>query len=226
MLNSLIDLFFPKICYACGNAIESKLNHICLRCRHQLPRANSEYLTHNSLEKVFLGRLDFEKSNALFRFQKEGKIQNLFHALKYRGVKEIGLSLGELAALELKDTGFFNEVDLLLPVPIHSKKMRKRGFNQSHFIAKGVEDVTSIKVNKTAVVKEVNTASQTKKRRFERWKNVNKTFKIVDSKALAGKHILIIDDVVTTGATVEALGIELQKIDGVKISLLTIATTF
>jgi len=227
MLNSLIDLFFPKICYACGNAIESKLNHICLHCRHDLPRVDTFILQEdNPIEKIFWGRLQIEKATSFLQYQKDGKVQNLLYYLKYKGIKEIGISLGELTALELKETSFFNDIDLLLPVPIHRRKMKKRGFNQSHLIAEGVSKVSAIKVDKTAVQKIINTPSQTKKGRFQRWENVASSFKVIDNTALEQKHILIIDDVVTTGATIEALGLELLKLEGVKLSLLTIASTF
>ena len=178
--------------------------------------------------KQFKRFLEFEfvKASSYLKFEQYGKTQRLLHALKYKGVKEIGTTLGELAALEIGETNFFDTIDVIVPVPIHKIKRKKRGYNQSYFIAEGIRNITEKKVEKTAVIKEINTESQTKKGRFKRWQNVNSTFKIIDSEVLIGKHILLVDDVATTGATIEAIGIQLQQLRGVKLSLLTIAATF
>ena len=181
----------------------------------------------NPIEKIFWGRLELEKASSYIRFEKESKIQRLLHALKYRGIKDVGTTLGKLAAKEFVKSDFFNEIDVIVPIPIHKKKQRKRGYNQSHFIADGISAVTQIPVDKTSIRKNLNTSSQTNKSRFERYKNVNQTFTLTErASQLTSKHILLVDDVVTTGATIEACGNELKKIDGSKISLLTIACTY
>ncbi len=226
MLNSLIDLFFPKICYACGDSIESSVKEVCVNCRHQLPRVHVHLYKENPIDKIFWGRIKLEKSTAFIRFQKGGKIQNVLHALKYKGIKSVGITLGEMAALEIQESGFFEDIDLMVPIPIHHIKRKKRGYNQSELIANGISNITEMEVNSVVLKKVLNTQSQTRKKRIERWENVNSTFRISDKESLKNKHILMIDDVVTTGATIEAVANELNKLPGVKLSLLTIACTF
>ena len=166
------------------------------------------------------------KSNRLRKFEKNGTLQKLLHSLKYTGVKDVGVTLGELAALEIESSGFFNGIDVLIPVPIHAKKQKKRGYNQSHYIAEGIMNITTLPINLTSIKKELNTASQTRKKRFERFENVSNTFTSLNTEDLTGKHILLVDDVVTTGSTLEACANVLKEIEGVKLSLLTISATY
>ena len=181
----------------------------------------------NLIEKIFWGRLDLIKATSFLKFEKNGKIQQLLHALKYKGVYQVGTTLGSMAARELETTELFNDIDLLVPVPIHKIKKEKRGYNQSHYIADGISAVTGIEVDKTSIVKYVNTKSQTRKTRFERFENTENTFSIKSNKKLKNKHILLVDDVLTTGSTIEACGNTLQKnVEGVQLSLLTIAFTY
>lgn len=226
MFESLFNLIFPKICYACGDVINGSIQHICLSCRADLPKINVQDFTNNKIQHLFWGRLELKKANAYLKFEQEGKTQRLLHALKYKGIKEVGNTLGELAAIELKDSNFFNKIDVLLPIPIHYIKTKKRGYNQSHFIAEGISNITKIPVDVKSIIKEVNTKSQTKKNRFQRFENVNETFKVLHKEPLEGKHVLLIDDVVTTGATIEACGNALRNINGIQLSLLTIASTY
>jgi ComF family protein len=226
MLEAMFNLIYPKICYACGEAISGNINNICISCRAELAYINDKDFENNPIQKLFYGRVTFEKATAFVRFEKNGKMQKLLHALKYKGIKEVGITLGELAALDVGTTGFFDGIDLVVPVPIHAKKLKKRGYNQSHFIAEGIRNITDLPVDLTSIQKELNTASQTRKKRFERFENVTKTFTLESSTPLKGKHILLVDDVVTTGSTLEACANVLQKIDGVKLSLLTISATY
>ena len=226
MLSSLIDLLFPRICLACGNNCPVKLKQICLTCRSELPQTNWHLTKNHQLDKLFWGRLESEKATSFFKFEKGGKVQQLIHQLKYKGMKEVGVSLGEMAATELLKSDFFELIDCLVPVPIHPIKQQKRGFNQSQLIADGVANITSIPLHKTALIKSYNTSSQTKKSRFKRWLNVDTTFELTDKAIFKNKNVLLIDDVVTTGSTIEACAKELLKIEGVKINLLTIAATY
>jgi len=226
MLSSLIDLLFPRICLACGNSCPVKYNQICLTCRNELPQTNWHLTKAHPLEKLFWGRLSLEKSTSFLKFEQGGKVQLLIHHLKYKGVKELGITLGEMAAIELKKSDFFESIEYIIPVPIHPIKQQKRGYNQSHFIAEGIANITGIPLNKSALTKDYNTSSQTKKSRFKRWLNVNTTFKITDEALFKNKNVLLIDDVITTGSTIEACSKELLKIEGVKLNLLTIAATY
>ena len=226
MLNALFNLIYPKICYACGEAISGEINNVCITCRAELAFLNIREFENNPIQQLFWGRVKFEKATAFTKFEKNGKVQKLLYALKYKGIKEVGITLGELAALEIGTTNFFNEIDIIIPVPIHAKKKKKRGYNQSHYIAEGIQNITKIPVNLQSIKKELNTASQTRKGRFERFENVSNTFTLLNSSQLKGKHILLIDDVVTTGSTLEVCANVLQKIEGVKLSLLTISATY
>lgn len=226
MLKQLFNLIYPKICYACGDSIVGKIDNICLSCRVQINKLHIREFQNNPIQQLFWGRVDFEKAIAFSRFEKNGKIQHLLHALKYKGIKEVGVTLGELAALDIGASSFFDDIDVILPIPLHKKKLKKRGYNQSHFIAEGIRNITELPTDLSSVIKETNTASQTKKKRFERFKNVDGTFKLINNNELQHKHILLVDDVVTTGATLEACANELLKIEGVKLSLLTIAATY
>jgi ComF family protein len=223
MLNSLLNLFFPRVCYACGDGLQEQVEHICLKCRHSLPRTNAHRIPNNPVEKIFWGRVPFQKVTAFLYFQKTGKVQNLLHHLKYKGIKEIGCTLGELAAQELQDDNFFDDIDLILPIPLHPQKQKKRGYNQSHFLAKGLSNVTGIPWNSSILNKHSNTQSQTRKNRFQRWQNVESSFSVDQSESLENQHLLLVDDVVTTGATVEACASPLLSIKNVKLSLLSIA---
>ena len=226
MLEALFNLIFPKICYACGDAISGSVQHICLSCRGDLAKIDTQDFTNNKIQQLFWGRLELEKASSYLKFEQYGKTQRLLHALKYKGVKEVGITLGELAAIELMEKGFFHEIDLLLPIPIHRIKNKKRGYNQSHYIAEGIANISNIPIDKTSLFKNVNTKSQTKKNRFERFENVTRTFELVQPRQLENKHVLLIDDVVTTGATIEACGNTLRNINGIRLSLLTIASTY
>jgi ComF family protein len=226
MFRALFNLIYPKICYACGEAINGELQDICVTCRSELAYLNIREFQNNPIQQLFWGRVEFEKATAFTKFEKKGKMQHLLHALKYKGIKDVGITLGELAALEIGTTDFFNDIDVIIPVPIHAKKQKTRGYNQSHYIAQGIQNITEIAIDFDSIVKEQHTSSQTRKRRFERYENVTNTFNLLNKNKLKGKHILLVDDVVTTGSTLEACATQLQKIEGLKLSLLTISVSY
>lgn len=223
MIEALANLFFPKVCVACGESITGKLEHLCLSCRHKLPRMPQFDQMENQASKVFWARVPFQRVSAYLLFQKKGSVQAILHQLKYKGKKEIGLTMGGLMAQELMQTNFFAGIDYLVPVPIHPIKQKKRGYNQSLFLAEGTGAVAGIELRTDVIKKELNTASQTRKGRFKRWENVSASFALQETKALQGKHLLLIDDVLTTGSTAEACAQELLKIEGLKVSFLSLA---
>lgn len=225
MIGSVFQLFYPKICFACGKPMNKTFKHICLQCRHALPRTEAYERAENPIHKLFWGRLPLERATAFLQFQKSGKVQRLIHQFKYKGVKEIGNTLGEMAGYELNETGFFEGIDCIVPVPIHKLKLKKRGYNQSHFIAEGIAEALEIPADFDLIAKEINTESQTRKSRFKRWQNVDASFKLQPDKIpdYRAKHILMVDDVLTTGSTLEACGNQLLQIPEVKLSLLTMA---
>ncbi|MAC95762.1 MAG: amidophosphoribosyltransferase [Flavobacteriales bacterium] len=225
MIGSVFQLFYPKVCFACGKPLSKNFEHICLQCRHSLPRTEAYDRKENPIQKMFWGRLPLERATSFLQFQKSGKVQRLIHHFKYKGVKEIGYTLGQMAAFELKEKGFFEGIDSIVPIPIHKLKLKKRGYNQSYFIAEGISDAIQIKIDLELITKEIHTESQTKKSRFKRWQNVDSSFKLNMERIpeYRGKHILLVDDVLTTGSTLEACGSQLLQIPGVKLSLLTMA---
>jgi len=177
----------------------------------------------NPVEQLFWGRCKIEAAAAFSYYNKGSRIRNLIHNLKYRGIMEIGSELGRIYGLVLKSSGYTETIDLIIPVPLHYKKQRSRGFNQSEIIADGISDATGIQVNNNAVVRSVSSSTQTKRSRYERWVNVEGIFKIADPELIRGKHILLIDDVITTGSTMESCINEILKTEGVKVSIAALA---
>jgi ComF family protein len=179
--------------------------------------------TDNPVAQSFWGRAEIKNAASFYYFQKGGGVQNLLHNLKYKGQKELGMQLGLMYGAELKDTESFKSVDVVMPVPLHKKKERKRGYNQSEYFAMGLAKSMGIELDTTTLIKTVHTQSQTKKTRIERVKNVAEVFTITNPQQLAGKHVLLVDDVITTGATIEACALKLAESEGVSVSVVSIA---
>lgn len=225
ILNHLINLFYPQVCPACGNLLMKGEETVCLSCRYLLPKTHYENNPENPLAQMFWGQLSFHAVTAEFFFSKTGKVQHLLHQLKYEGNKDAGFFLGQQLGESIKNAELFQNIDLLVPIPLHPKKEHIRGYNQSHIIAQGVEDKTNIPIAKDCLIRKVFTSTQTKKSREERWENVKDIFEIKDSKYYESKHILLIDDVLTTGATLLAAGRTLSQVLDIKISAATAACT-
>jgi ComF family protein len=222
-LNHLINLFYPRVCAACGNLLMSKEETVCLSCRYLLPKTLYEKNADNPLAQMFYGQINFHAVTAEFFFSKTGKVQHLLHQLKYEGNQDAGFFLGQQLGESIKEAELFQEIDYIIPIPLHPKKEHIRGYNQSHVIAQGVEDVTEIPIMKDCLYRKVFTSTQTKKSREERWDNVKDIFDIKNGERLKGQHILLIDDVLTTGATLMAAGKTLSQIPDIKISVATAA---
>ena len=172
---------------------------------------------------MFYGQIDFHAVTAEFFFSKTGKVQHLLHQLKYEGNKDAGFFLGQQLGESIKESELFQNLDYLIPIPLHPKKEHIRGYNQSHVIAQGVENMTEIPIIKDCLYRKVFTSTQTKKSREERWDNVKDIFDIKNGERLKGQHVLLIDDVLTTGATLMAAGKTLSQIPDIKISVATAA---
>ena len=223
LLNHLINLFYPRVCAACGNLLMSKEETVCLSCRYLLPKTLYEKNADNPLAQMFYGQIDFHAVTAEFFFSKTGKVQHLLHQLKYEGNQDAGFFLGQQLGESIKEAELFQEIDYVVPIPLHPKKEHIRGYNQSHVIAQGVENVTEIPIMKDCLYRKVFTSTQTKKSREERWDNVKDIFDIKKGERLKGQHVLLIDDVLTTGATLMAAGKTLSQIPDIKISVATAA---
>ncbi|MFD2822772.1 ComF family protein [Lacinutrix iliipiscaria] len=223
MLNTVVNLFFPKVCYSCYDALLDFENYVCTKCRHNLPITNFHYDTNNPVEKVFYGRAKVEKATALLRFEKKGIVQQLIHNLKYKGYEDIGVFLGEWLGNELKDIEGFKDVDVVIPVPLHKNKLKKRGYNQVDKFGEEIAKALSTEYNKTSLIKITNTKSQVTKKRFARWQITNELFAIENLNQIENKHILLVDDIITTGATLESCINVLNTAKNVKISIATMA---
>lgn len=222
-LNSILNLFYPRVCAACGEALLKDEEIVCLKCHYMLPRTGYEFNPDNPLAQAFYGRVKFHAVTACFFFAKTGKVQHLIHELKYKGNKEAGVFLGQQIGESIKEAPLFQGIDYLIPIPLHPKREKKRGYNQSLMIAQGIHEVTGIAMGSKYLVRTVNTATQTKKSAEERFKNVKDIFEVRFVDELKGKHVLLIDDVLTTGATLESCAHQLENIPGIIISAATVA---
>jgi ComF family protein len=223
ILSGLSDLFYPRICEGCQRALHKDEEILCLHCNLKLPRTHFHSQPENKAAQIFMGRLHFAYVTSFLYFTKDGMAQHLLHAFKYKKKLEVGKKIGTLFAFELRDCDWIKTIDAIIPVPLHKKKEKLRGFNQAEILARSMGDVLDIPVKTDWLERVADTVSQTKKSRLARLENVREAFAIRDNKAQENTHILLIDDVLTTGATLEACALELLKIKGVKISIVAIA---
>jgi ComF family protein len=221
--DDFISLLFPRLCYACGNHLLRNEKLICTECYVIIPRTNYHTINKNPVEQLFWGRCIIEKAAAFSFYNKGSRIRNLIHNLKYNGVQEIGYEIGRIYGLSLRDSGFIDDIDLIVPVPLHPSKKRIRGYNQSDTISEGIASATGLKVNKISLVRSRVSLTQTRRSRYERWTNVEGIFSVVDPEKLIGQHILLVDDVITTGSTIESCANELLGVEGVKVSAVALA---
>lgn len=222
-LRDFFDLFFPNLCAACGTSLVSQERVICTKCIFELPRTRFHLDPENILAKQFWGRVKLEQASAFVHFQKGSKVQHIMHELKYKNRPEAAARMGELYAQDLKTSDHWIRPDVIIPVPLHASRFRRRGYNQSEEIAKGLASVLKIPIDTKSLVRITNTSSQTRKNRFERYENLLSAFALKKPAVLASRHILLVDDVVTTGATLEACCVELMKVKGVKVSICAMA---
>ena len=224
-LADFVSLVFPQLCAACGESLVTGEELICTDCRFSLPYTNFHCHADNIVAQQFWGRIKLEAAYALFYFIKGGKVQNLVHGLKYKGIKQIGTLLGEMAGGQLVKNELFKTVEVIIPVPLHKKRLKQRGYNQAECFAAGIAGQLNADLETDNLIRPTATETQTHKSRFERYGNMQEVFTVQYPERLAGKHILLVDDVITTGSTLEACGMQLLKIDGVKLSIATIAYT-
>ena len=217
-------LFYPYNCIGCGSDVIDDGNFLCLQCIQDLPHTNFNLHANNPLEKIFWGRIPVTSAMSEFYFSKGSIIQNMVHELKYRGNKNAGRYFGNLIGKSLLNCNRF-EVDMIIPLPLFEKKEKMRGYNQAEILCNGISEIINKPVIKGNVIRKIFTDTQTKKHRTERWKNVENIFHVTNSEQLEGKHILLVDDVVTTGATLESCGLEILKIKNTRVSIATLAVT-
>jgi ComF family protein len=223
VLKDLLSLLLPRTCPACGNILKDWEECMCLVCLGKLPVTRFHMDLNNQMAEMFWGRVNLLQAIAWFYFRKGSAYQEVLHKLKYNDRPDIGFLLGRQYGFELRQCDEFIKPDLLVPVPLNAKKLRKRGYNQSEAIARGLAIGLNIPLDNNALTRPVNTATQTRKSRYERYLNVSGKFKVNDSERLQNCHILIIDDVITTGATLEACAEHLLEIPGIRVSVAALA---
>ena len=208
---------------ACNQCLYDSESCICTFCRYHLPQTNYHLQKDNPIIRNFWGRVNVHAASSCYYFNKGGKVQRLLHRLKYEGCEDIGKEIGNLYGNKLKESDLFNDIDIVIPVPLHPKKMKKRGYNQSELFGDGIASSMQIKLETKIIKRVAETSSQTKKSRFERWVNVSDYFRVTDPLLLKNKHLLLVDDVITTGATLEACIQSILNVVDAKISVATIA---
>jgi ComF family protein len=221
-LHGFFSLLYPKYCVVCKSSLFGNEEIICTVCRHSLPVTRFHLSDQNPVEQLFRGRLLIQFATSLLYFDKGSKYRNLVHQLKYQGRRDVGIFLGRMLGSTLKESGM-QQPDFIVPVPLHRKKQRRRGYNQSELIARGISEVLNVIVCTNALRRTVFTDTQTRRKRYERWTNVENVFRSSGSEFLKGKHILLVDDVITTGATLEAAANQILKIENTTVSVASLA---
>lgn len=221
--DDVISLLLPRICHGCGNQLLRNEKVICTGCYVLIPKTNFHLSPENPVEKLFWGRCVIERAAAFSYYTRDSRIRRMIHHLKYRGASEIGTELGRIYGNSLKNSDFLKGIDLIIPVPLHPSKKRQRGYNQSDLISMGISDASGIPVGTDILKRTTVTGTQTRKSRYDRWTNVNDIFRVTCPQRLEGKHVLIVDDVITTGSTIEACANEILKEENTKVSVAALA---
>ncbi len=224
MFTDFLNLIFPAACLACRETLLKNEQHICTHCRYDLPRTNYHLLENQEVKQRFVGRIKLDFASSYLFFRKGGSVQAMLHALKYNGNEEIGKILGNWYGEELKQAG--HTWDTILPVPLHPSKLRKRGYNQTDSFAEGLSESLTTNWEKDNLVRLKANISQTKKSsRVERWQNVDSIFGIKEPRKLRDQKVLLVDDILTTGATLEACAQTILEAGCQSLSIATIAVT-
>lgn len=224
-INSLLDLVYPRLCLMCGQRLMSNEQHVCTSCLTLLPRTNFHQTEENMVEKLFRGIVPIERCAILFFYQKGNSSCNIVHHLKYHMGHDTGIYFGRLFATEIASSGFFNDIDLLIPVPLSKHRLHERGYNQAEMIAIGVSQATGIPIDTLHLTRVHNNPTQTRQSRTERLHNTEHLFTTLKPEELAQKHVLLIDDVITTGSTLRACACALLSVAGIRFSILTLGCT-
>jgi ComF family protein len=220
-----VGLFFPRYCRGCDDALLRGEELICTVCILEMPRSNYHLERDNPFYKRIHGRIPVKHVMTLFKFVKGSRVQHVLHSLKYKNQPELGNLLGRVYGAELKMSGYEKEFDLIVPVPIHTSRRRKRGYNQSDEFGKGLSEILNIPCSDEVMERRSKTETQTKKSKLDRWENVSEVFRVVKPGEIHNKRILLVDDVMTTGATLEAVGRLIVDAGCRELSIACIAST-
>jgi len=221
--DDFISLLFPRLCCTCGEPLVRNEEVICTGCQVSISRTDYHLIPDNPVSRLFWGRCQIERAAAFSFYTRGSKIRKLVHKLKYEGLKEAGVTIGKIYAVSLLESGFLKGIDMIIPVPLHPSRLRKRGFNQCDFICDGLTFISRIPVEKSVLRRSSKSETQTRKSRYDRWLNVEGIFEVSDREKIAGKHILLVDDVITTGSTIEACVNALHDAEDIKVSVIALA---
>lgn len=223
LINDFMSLIYPRLCEACGVNLFGHEKHLCNLCKVNLRRSNYHLSENNPISHLFAGRIPIKQASSFLLFEKNGKVQNILHSIKYNGNKELAFLMGILYAEELTRDTAFTEITAIIPIPLHTAKLKQRGFNQSEYFASGLSKGLSKPIHTSSLLRVKESSTQTSKRKFERWENVEGIFELVKQEELKGQHVLLVDDVITTGATLESAWTSLKAVDDLSISIASIA---
>lgn len=221
--NNILNLFYPRLCLLCEKTLIEEEEELCLHCLYDLPRLNYHKQPDNPLFKLYAGIPQLQNIAGFLFYEKDGHVQSLVHSFKYHNNRKLAKYLGRIASVDLNTIDFFSQIDILIPVPLHPRKERKRGYNQSEWIARGIASVYNKPIISNLLYRKTSTTTQTNKSRYERHMNVEKIFSLHETKTFEHKHILLIDDVITTGATSLACIEALIAVPDIRISLFALS---
>ena len=222
IITDFLDLLLPRICCGCNAVLTTSEEHLCTKCMINLPRTGYHKEIENPTAQTFWGRVNIHNASSFLHFNKKGMVQHIMHQIKYKDNLELAIFMGTHAGHELKNTPF-EGVDVIIPVPLHKSRLSKRGYNQSERIAKGIAEILNIPLDTKSIIRARSSESQVTKKRYQRWENVEGIFEVVAPQLITNKHILLVDDILTTGATIEACAREILKTEGTKVSIFTLA---
>jgi len=223
IISGFIHLFYPRVCSVCGTDLMHGEGMFCITCLYDIPLTRFWNDKENPVAQTFWGRVSIEDACAYFFFVKGSKYRPILHKLKYKGQRDIGVELGVQFGQVLKNSVYYKNIHYVVPVPLHPKKLRIRGYNQAEAIAEGIAKVIGADLSTNHLIKTEYTETQTRKSRAERVLNVSESFSINNPKELEGKHLLLVDDVITTGATLETCAAKLLEVEGIKVSIAALA---
>lgn len=221
--SDLLYLAYPDLCLICGTSLINDEPIICYDCLYKLPLTAFQSYSENPAAERFYGKIKFSYATAAFHYQKGSVIQIILEALKYKGESKVGDFLGSYSGQKLMGKGFFDSIDLIVPVPLHQMKLKSRGFNQSEIIAKGLSKACNIEVDCKTLLRKNDNKTQTTRNIYDRWKNVSSIFTVENKEVFMNKHILLVDDVLTSGSTLEACGQKVLESNGSQISFFALA---
>ncbi|WP_241697171.1 ComF family protein [Winogradskyella eckloniae] len=216
-------MIFPKVCEACNLALSDNEVLLCTSCRHHLPITNYHFENEEAVKKILYGRVKLENASALLHFSKKGIVQQILHNLKYRGHEEISSFFGKWLGSELATLNNYKDIDVIVPVPLYKTKLRSRGYNQVTKFGQEIAKALNADFNDSVLIKTKSTTTQVFKGRYKRWTDDGAIFNISEKESLAGKHILLVDDIITSGSTIESCARVLLNINNIKLSVATMA---